>query len=103
LFFVFVRPGRRKIPVRGESVRAFFTLLISAETPASSGDPYAPHHEAIVAQKQQTNADTAKPQLFGGLKNLARRMLEAFRYIALRDQAFDPLHAASIQIRFDTS
>src|SRR5271166_730025 len=42
-------------------------------------------------------------QLFGSLKNLARRMLEAFRYIALSDQAFDPLHAASIQIRFDTS
>jgi hypothetical protein len=42
-------------------------------------------------------------QLFGSLKNLARRMLEAFRYIALSDQAFDLLHAASIQIRFDTS
>jgi hypothetical protein len=42
-------------------------------------------------------------QLFGSLKNLARRLLEAFRYIALSDQAFDPRHAASIQIRFDTS
>jgi hypothetical protein len=42
-------------------------------------------------------------QLFGSLKNLARRLLEAFRYIALSDQAFDPLHAAGIQIRFDTS
>lgn len=42
-------------------------------------------------------------QLFGSLKNLARRMLEAFRYIALSDQAFDPLHATGIQIRFDTS
>ena len=41
-------------------------------------------------------------QLFGSLKNLARRLLEAFRYIALSDQAFDPLHAAGIQIRFDT-
>jgi hypothetical protein len=42
-------------------------------------------------------------QLFGSLKNLARRMLEAFRYMALSDQAFDPLHAAGIQIRFDSS
>ena len=42
-------------------------------------------------------------QLFGSLKNLARRLSEAFRYIALSDQAFDLLHAASIQIRFDTS
>ena len=30
-------------------------------------------------------------QLFGSLKNLARRMLDAFRYIVLNDQAFDPL------------
>jgi hypothetical protein len=42
-------------------------------------------------------------QLFGSLKNLARRLLEAFRYIALNDQAFDPLRAASIQIRLDSS
>ena len=42
-------------------------------------------------------------QLFGSLKNLARRMLEAFRYMVLNDQAFDPLHAASIQIRLDSS
>ena len=28
-------------------------------------------------------------QLFGSLKNLARRLLEAFRYIALSDKAFD--------------
>ncbi len=42
-------------------------------------------------------------QLFGSLKNLARRLLEAFRYIALSDQAFDPVRAAGIQIRFDSS
>ena len=42
-------------------------------------------------------------QLFGSLKNLARRLLEAFRYISLSDRAFDSLHASRIQIRFDTS
>ena len=42
-------------------------------------------------------------QLFGSLKNLARRLLEAFRYIRLSDEAFDPLHASRIQVRFDTS
>lgn len=42
-------------------------------------------------------------QLFGSLKNLARRMLEAFRYLTLNDQAFDLLHATSIQIRLDSS
>ena len=55
--------------------------------------------------------ELSKPQLFNTplpppflrMKNLARRLLEAFRYIALSDKAFDPLHAAGIQIRFDTS
>ena len=42
-------------------------------------------------------------QLFGSLKNLARRLLEAFRYIALSDEAFDYVRAGSIQIRFNTS
>jgi len=42
-------------------------------------------------------------QLFGSLKNLARRLLDAFRYMILNDQAFDPLSAASIQIRLDSS
>ncbi len=42
-------------------------------------------------------------QLYSSLKNLARRMLDAFRYMILNDQAFDPLHAASIQIRLDSS
>jgi hypothetical protein len=42
-------------------------------------------------------------QLFGSLKNLARRLLEAFRYIALSDEAFDHSRASRIQIRFDTS
>jgi hypothetical protein len=36
-------------------------------------------------------------QLFGSLKNLARRMLEAFRYFALSDQAFDPVAAAAFK------
>ena len=42
-------------------------------------------------------------QLFGSLKNLARRMLEAFRYMSLSYQAFDSLHAARIQIRIDST
>jgi hypothetical protein len=42
-------------------------------------------------------------QLFGSLKNLAHRLLEAFRYFALSDEAFDHSRAGSIQVRFDTS
>jgi hypothetical protein len=42
-------------------------------------------------------------QLFGGLKNLARRLLECFRYRVLRDEAFDPDPSERIQIRFDSS
>jgi hypothetical protein len=53
---------------------------------------------AVAAEFGRTPA-----QLFGSLKNLARRLLEAFRYIPLSDRAFDSLHAGRIQIRFDTS
>jgi hypothetical protein len=42
-------------------------------------------------------------QLFGSLKNLARRLLDAIRYFALSDKAFDGSHAGSTQVRFDTS
>jgi hypothetical protein len=41
--------------------------------------------------------------LFGSLKTVARRLLEAFRYLPFGNQAFDALLAAGIQIRFDTS
>jgi hypothetical protein len=41
-------------------------------------------------------------ELFGSLKNIARRLLEAFRYARLPDEAFDPLAASAIQIRLDT-
>lgn len=40
--------------------------------------------------------------LFGSLKNIARRLLEAFRYARLPDDAYDPVAASSIQIRLDT-
>jgi hypothetical protein len=42
-------------------------------------------------------------KLFGSLKNIARRLLEAFRHVALSDEVFDPLRAARIQIRLDSS
>ncbi len=32
-----------------------------------------------------------------------QNLLDAFRYMVLNDQAFDPLRAASIQIRLDSS
>jgi len=37
--------------------------------------------------------------LFGSLRNIARRLVEAFRYFRLPDHVFDPAAAASIQIR----
>lgn len=42
-------------------------------------------------------------QLFGSLKNLARRLLESFRYRILSDEVFDPDPSERIQIRFDSS
>lgn len=37
--------------------------------------------------------------LFGSLKNIARRLLEAFRYLPLPDKAYDLAAAAALQIR----
>jgi hypothetical protein len=42
-------------------------------------------------------------QLFGSLKNIARRLLDCFRYFAIADDAFDPQQAARLRVRFDTS
>jgi hypothetical protein len=42
-------------------------------------------------------------RLFGSLSNIAKRLLEGFRYFRLPDDAFDPLRAAQCQIRLDTS
>ena len=41
--------------------------------------------------------------LFGSLKNMARRLLESLRYRRWPDEAFDRETAGSIQIRLDTS
>lgn len=42
-------------------------------------------------------------QLFGGLANLARRLLESFRYRVLSAEAFDPPANQRMQNRFDSS
>ena len=42
-------------------------------------------------------------QLFGGLNNLARRLLESFRYRILADEVFDPDPDERMQNRFDSS
>lgn len=46
---------------------------------------------------------TTPIQLFGSIKNLARRLLDCFRYFRIPADAFDPLQAARCQIRLDTS
>jgi hypothetical protein len=42
-------------------------------------------------------------QLFGSLKNIVRRMLEAVRYLVLPEDCFDADVAGRLKIRFDTS
>jgi hypothetical protein len=42
-------------------------------------------------------------QLWGSLKNLARRLLECFRYVVLTDQVFDAQQAAHLRISLDSS
>lgn len=40
--------------------------------------------------------------LFGSLRQIARRLLEAFRYCFIPATALDPARAETIQIRFGT-
>jgi hypothetical protein len=47
--------------------------------------------------------DKTPRQLFGSLKNIARRLLESFRFVRIDENAFDPASAARIQIRLDSS
>ena len=42
-------------------------------------------------------------QLFGSLKNLARRLLEALRYLWLPEESFDASAARRLKIHLDTS
>jgi hypothetical protein len=42
-------------------------------------------------------------QLFGSLKNLARRLLEALRYLSLPEESFDARMAQRLKIHLDTS
>src|ERR1043166_492039 len=42
-------------------------------------------------------------QLFGSLKNLARRLLEALRYLSLPQESFDAATAGRLKIRLDNT
>lgn len=42
-------------------------------------------------------------QLFGSLKNMARRLLECFRYQQLSDDVFDSKRASRLRVRLDSS
>ena len=42
-------------------------------------------------------------QLFGSLKNIARRLLECFRYFVIDEDAFDPHQAARVRISINSS
>jgi hypothetical protein len=57
-----------------------------------------PHESATTPKKLGKTVSL----LFGSLKNIARRVTDAFRNRHIPDEAFDPDVAASIQIRLDT-
>jgi len=85
--------------IHPESLKAYYYLLQIAHIILQifEAGPGAPGRR-LAAECGQTPA-----QLFGSLKNIARRLLESFRYFILGDDAFDVAGARRIQIRFDTS
>lgn len=56
-----------------------------------------------IARRHGIIPPSAGLKLFGSLGNISRRLLECFRYFLIRDDAYDPLEAARIQIRLDSS
>jgi hypothetical protein len=58
---------------------------------------------SLLRRLADEHARATPAQLFGSLKNLARRLLECFRYFVLPDEAFERPVTARMQIRLDTS
>jgi hypothetical protein len=79
------------------NIKAFYHLLQIAHT-------FLQMLEYGSLLKRLAKLHEATPiALFGSLKNIARRLLDAFRYLHIPDDAFDPLKAARVHIGLDTS
>lgn len=80
-----------------DSIKAFYYLLQIAHIFQQLF-----HMGSLLKHLAQTY-HTTPIRLFGSLKNIARRLLESFRYFLIPQDAFDPLQAARCQVRLDTS
>jgi len=58
---------------------------------------------SLLRQLAEQQGKRTALDLFGSLKNMAQRLLESLRYLPWPEEAFDPVAAAQIQIRLDSS
>jgi hypothetical protein len=58
---------------------------------------------SLLQQLAQERGRRTAVELFGSLKNMARRLLESLRYKRWPDEAFDPQVAGAMQVRLDSS
>jgi len=80
-----------------DNIKAFYYLLQIAHI-------FLQLLESGSLLKRLAKANQTSPvRLFGSLKNIARRLLECFRYLHIPDDAFDFMNATRFQIRLDTS
>lgn len=80
-----------------DNIKAFYYLLQIAHIFLQLWE-----HGSLL--KRLANAYRTSPvRLFGSLKNMAKRLLECFRYFPIPDAAFDSSNAKRFQIRLDSS
>jgi hypothetical protein len=89
--------GEHAYTLDPDNIKAFYYLLQIAHTFQQL------FHIGSLLKHLAQDYHTTPIRLFGSLKNIARRLLESFRYFLLPDDAFDPFQAARCQVRLDTS
>lgn len=81
----------------GERIKAYYYLLQIAHVILQFVE------QGSLLRRLARGVGKTPLQLFGSLRNIARRILECFRHRRLPDEAFDLAAAAAIQVRFDSS
>jgi len=83
--------------IRPESIKAYYYLMQIAHMILQLFEA------GSLLRQLAADCERTPWQLFGGLNNIVRRLLESLRYCIWNDEAFDPDPKQRTQIRLDTS
>jgi hypothetical protein len=83
--------------IRPESIKAYYYLMQIAHMILQLFEA------SSLLRRLAAECDRTPWQLFGGMNNIVRRLLESLRYCVWGDEAFDPDPRQRMQIRLDSS